>query len=79
MVYSVKISETAQREVDAIVGYIATTLQNPSAASRLYESFMVINPALKVSPNFYLNAFATSKMPGAVVRKKALETIGFTS
>lgn len=69
MGYSVKISETAWREVDAIVGYIATTLQDPSAASRFYESFRAIKPALEVSPNFYPNAFAASKLLGVVVRK----------
>lgn len=69
MVYSVKISETAQREVDAIVGHIAMTLKNLSAASRFYESFLAIKTALELNPNFYPNAFAASQLLGVVVRK----------
>lgn len=69
MGYSVNISETAQREVDAIVEYIVTTLKNLSAASRFYKSFMAIKPALEASPNFYPNAFAASQLLGVAVRK----------
>lgn len=67
MGYSVRISEMAQGEVGAIVGYIATTLKNLSAASRFYKSLMPIKLDLEVSPNFYPNAFAASQLLGVVV------------
>ena len=53
MVYSVKVTESAERDLDEIVGYIVQELCNPQAAAHLLDEIGIVYLQLARTPECY--------------------------
>lgn len=70
--YSLDVSETAQREVEDAVSYIADTLGNAAAVARMIERYELALDAIATNPFAYPIDWALTNSAGFEIRHFAV-------